>query len=639
MPETRTPRLALLLTAVLSSAMAIVPAHSDPVHRQAFFGDLHLHTSYSFDAWSMMGTKTAPDEAYRFAKGQTIDYQGKKVKRDHPLDFMAVTDHSEYLGVFRTLDDPNSEFSRTKEGQEIRKTPFKGMLFIVHGLSTNNKLRRIDDERRLSADAWKSEIAAANGNYEPGKFTTFIAYEWTSAPQSRYNLHRNVIFSGDHAPFPFSSDDSQRPEDLWAYEETVRSSGEDVIDIPHNANASGGLMFDWVDSDGRPIDQAYAQRRISNEPLTEIYQNKGNSETYPELSSADEFSNFEIMDHLLLGTVKSDPNGSYVRQAEGRGLIIQQKIGINPYKLGFVAATDFHNGLSTSSENAYAGFVFGIDPNTTFPGTEEAKKVLTPQPPWKFGDSDDIGQSGSPGTRRGVKFPPKPFNPGKFTDPTTFGSGGLTGVWAEENTRPSIFAAFRRKETFATSGPRMKIRFFGSWDYRPNLLQNADWVASAYRNGVPMGGDLPSQSSSQKAPQFVVWALKDPDGANLDRVQIIKVWADGGNYQEKVFDVALSGGRKVDPSTGHAPPVGNTVDLKAATYKNSIGATQLAAVWEDPEFDASKPAVYYARALEIPTPRWTTLLAVKRHLPLPDNGRPTLQERAWASPIWYTPAK
>jgi hypothetical protein len=631
--------LALIGAASAVAQPAVYTSSVPPEKRLALFGDLHLHTSYSFDAWTIFGTRTTPDDAYRFAKGETIDYQGTKVKRDHPLDFMAITDHSEYLGVFRTLDDPNSEFAQSPQGQAILKDHSKGLWFIVQGMAKTTKLPRIDDERHLSEDAWQKEIEAANRNNDPGKFTTFIAYEWTSMPQARYNLHRNVIFNGDHAPFPFSSDDSQRPEDLWTYEEAVRASGEDVIDIPHNANASGGLMFDWVDSDGRPIDQAYAQRRISNEPLTEIYQNKGNSETLPELSSADEFSNFEIMDNLLLGTVKSDPNGSYVRQAEGRGLILQQKTGTNPYKLGFVAATDFHNGLSTSSENAFAGQLFGIDPDTTLPSAAAAKKVLTPQPALSLPDADEIGQGAGSEVRPTVKFPPKPFNPGKLTDPTTYGSGGLTGVWTEENTRPSIFAAFRRKETFATSGPRMRIRFFGSWNYQPDLLRQADWVASAYQNGVPMGGDLPAQSSLPRAPRFVVWALKDPDGANLDRVQIIKVWADGDNYQEKVFDVALSGDRKIDPSTGHAPPVGNTVDLKTATYTNTIGATQLGAVWEDPEFDPSKPAVYYARALEIPTPRWTTLLAVKRHLPLPDNGRATLQERAWASPIWYTPSQ
>jgi hypothetical protein len=532
----------------------------------------------------------------------------------------------------RQLDDPNSSFSQSEPGKAIKKNPMKGFMSIFKGNGGSTKVSNVDVSP-IMRDAWQREMDAANANYAPGKFTTFIAYEWTSMPMGRYNLHRNVIFSGDRAPYPFTSRDSQRPDDLWSYLETVRGKGEDVIAIPHNGNASGGLMFDWVNSDGKPIDEFYAQRRISNEPLTEIYQNKGNSETMPELSSADEFSNFEIMDNLLLGPVKSDPHGSYVRDAEGRGLVIQAKTGVNPYKLGFVAASDFHNGLSTSAESAFAGFVFGVDPNITLPDADAAKKVLTPQPAQMLNDPDAAETSNTPTP----VIPKLPFEPGKFTDPTLFGSAGLTGVWAEENNRASIFAAFRRKETFATSGTRLRIRFFGSWNYAHDLTERPDWIQAAYATGVPMGGDLPAAAATHKAPEFAVWAIKDPNGANLDRIQIIKLWSTKDGYKEKVFDVALSNGRKVDPRTGHAPPVGNTVNLNAASYDNSIGATSLSATWTDPEFDASKAAVYYARALEIPTPRWTTILAVKRHLPIPDNGRATLQERAWASPIWYTP--
>ena len=615
------------------SALAESVGANDPANRHAFFGDLHLHTSYSFDAWAF-GTKTTPDEAYRFAKGKTIDYLGKQIRRpDGPLDFMAVTDHSEYIGVLRDADDPNSALSKTPAGQQFRKNPWQGFLAVYHAFSRPGGIGGFDAAASLKG-AWERYVKAANDNYEPGKFTTFIGYEWSSMPQGRYNLHRNVIFSGDRAPSPFSSLDSQRPEDLWTYLERVRATGSDVIAIPHNANASGGLMFDWVNSDAKPIDEAYAQRRISNEPLTEIYQTKGSSETVPELSAADEFSNFEVMDKLLIAPVKSAAHGSYVREAEGRGLVLQEKLGVNPYKLGFVGGSDIHNGLSTSAENSFAGGFKGNDPDVTLPERDEARKSLEPQPPLSLGDNDGQLTTAMQPT---VKIPNLPYNPDKFTDPTMFGSAGLTGVWAEENTRPSIFAALRRKETFATSGTRMRIRFFGSWNYRRSLAADQNWVDAAYRQGVPMGSDLPARPGDAHAPSFVVWATKDPNGANLDRVQIIKVWSENGDYHEKIFDVALSGGRKVDPTTGHAPPVGNTVDLNTATYKNSIGAVQLAAYWQDPEFDPAKPAVYYSRALEIPTPRWTTYLAVKRHLPLPDNGRATLQERAWASPIWYTP--
>ncbi|MEI9930198.1 MAG: DUF3604 domain-containing protein [Rhizomicrobium sp.] len=616
----------------LCAASTALAQGSDPAKRQAWFGDLHLHTSFSFDAWALMGTKITPDEAYRFAKGETIPYLGKQVHReDPPLDFLAITDHSEYMGVMRQLDDPNSAFAQTEVGKKIKASPITGFISIFRNTSGSRQIGDFDSTPVMH-DAWQREIDAANSNYQPGKFTTFIAYEWTSMPKGRYNLHRNVIFSGDHAPYPFTSRDSQRPDDLWSYLEKNRAEGEDVIAIPHNANASGGLMFDWVNSDGKPIDENYATRRITNEPVTEIYQNKGGSETIPVLSSADEFSNFEVMDNLLLGSVKSDPNGSYVRQAEGRGLVIQQKVGVNPYKLGFVGASDFHNGLSTAAENAFAGFVFGVDPNVTVPDAEAAKKMLTPQPALRLDDPDAAEASNIPTP----VIPDIPFNPGKFTDPTTFGSAGLTGAWAENNTRESIFAAFRRKETFATSGTRMRIRFFGGWGYDAGLTKQKDWVAKAYEKGVPMGADLPA-ASAKHAPSFAVWAVKDPNGANLDRVQIIKLWTEGDGFKEKVFDVALSGGRKVDPKTGHAVPVGNTVDLNTATYKNTIGATELSATWKDPEFDPSKPAVYYARALEIPTPRWTTILAVKDHLPIPNNGRAILQERAWASPIWFTP--
>lgn len=620
-----------LLAGAAVLALATAAQGADPAQRKAYFGDLHLHTSFSFDAWALMGTKITPDDAYRFAQGETVPYLGKEVHRvDAPLDFLAVTDHSEYLGVMRQLDDPSSSFAQSEAGKKIKADPRSGFLSIFHA---NGGARQIGDfdGTPVMKDAWQREIEAANANYHPGKFTTFIAYEWTSMPKGRYNLHRNVIFSGDTAPNPFTSRDSQRPDDLWAYLEENRAQGEDVIAIPHNANASGGLMFDWVNSDGKPIDEFYAQRRITNEPVTEIYQNKGGSETMPLLSSADEFSNFEVMDNLLLGPVKSDPHGSYVRDAEGRGLVIQDKIGVNPYKLGFVGASDFHNGLSTGTENAFAGFVFGVDPNVTLPDAEAAKKVLELQPAQMLGDPDAAEASNIPT----ITMPNLPFEPGKFTDPTLFGSAGFTGAWADENTRPAIFAAFRRKETFATSGTRIRIRFFGGWNYASGLTSAKDWVSKAYGQGVPMGGDLPARAGGNKAPSFAVWAIKDPNAANLDRLQIIKLWTEGGEYKEKVFDVAASNGRKI--VAGHTTPVGNTVDLATATYKNSIGATELKATWKDPEFDPSKPAVYYARVLEIPTPRWTTILAVKRHLQIPDNGRAILQERAWASPIWYTP--
>jgi hypothetical protein len=381
-------------------------------------------------------------------------------------------------------------------------------------------------------------------------------------------------------------------------------------------------MYDWNMSDGRPIDQAYAERRMRNEPLSEIVQNKGQSETAPELSPNDEFANFEIYDTLLTQRdVKGKVNGSYIRQAFGRGLVIQQKTGGNPFKFGLAGASDYHNGISTSDEKAFAGSPGGIDPNVNVPTGDAAKKLLGIIQTRSLID-DQAARTGKPPA---------------INNPMQGGSSGLTGVWAEQNTRESIFAALKRKETFATSGPRIRVRFFGGWDFSPATLRKTDWTKQAYRTGAPMGSDLPFRAAGASAPSFILQAVKDPDGANLDRLQIVKVWVENGQNKEKIFDVALSGGRKTDPRTGKAPAVGSTVDLTTATYKNTIGAATLQTVWRDPEFDAAKPAVYYLRALEIPTPRWTTYIAAKNGLPLPTSSPATVQERAYSSPIWFTP--
>jgi hypothetical protein len=595
---------------VLSAVAAQTALAAEPADRKPYFGDLHLHTSYSFDAYVLFSSRVTPEQALRFAKGESIPFLDKTVRRAEPLDFMAVTDHSENIGVFRDLDDPNSEFSKSPLGEEVRKNGMAGFWKVV-GLMTSGKPLPGFDPKPLSRSAWQHEIDAANSQYEPGKFTTFIGYEWSSMPDGKYNLHRNVIFRGDKAPYPFSSLDSKRPEDLWTWLEAQRKQGIEALAISHNANASGGLMFGQNGSDSKPIDEAYALRRVLNEPLNEVSQGKGSSETHPALSPSDEFAGFEIFDKLLIGDVHSEVHGSYAREALGVGLQLQNEVGANPYRFGFVGGSDFHDGLSTGREDAYGGNVNGIDPGTTLPTKE------------------DIQTAFSGNALEGAHF-----------DSIKTGSGNLTGVWADQNTREGIYDAFRRKETFATSGPRIKVRFFGGWDYKSDLLKSASWTKQGYAQGVPMGSDLPAKTASSKAPKFVVWALKDPNGANLDRAQVVKVWlGKDGKYAEKVFDVALSNGRKVDAKTGNVPAVGNTVDVKTATFTNSIGATELGALWQDPEFDASTAAVYYLRAIEIPTPRWSTILAVKRGLPLPSEVQPTLQERAWSSPIWYTPPK
>ena len=592
----------------------IVSRTSYDPDRTAFFGDLHLHTSYSFDAYMTFGARVNPDEAYRFARGEAVLLNGVEVRRDRPLDFAAVTDHSEYLGTLRELEDPSSAFSKSDLGARLRAGDpnASGEVWTAWG-QHRSRLPGFDPAIPLKS-AWAKEIEAANKNYRPGAFTTFIAYEWTShiglengmGSKGASNLHRNVFFKGDRAPLPFTALDSVRPEDLWKYLESNRQRGMEAIAIPHNGNASNGLMYDWVDSDGRAIDKVYAARRSLNEPLSEIGQVKGQSETHPALSPNDEFANFELDDFTARPGETRKQSGSYIRDAYGRGLVIARGTGSNPYKFGVNGGTDIHNGISTSAENAIMTQSHGgIDPSRR-QFTEQFRKFLANAP------SDSALRSGS---------------------------GNLTGVWAEQNTRDSLFAAFRRKETFATSGTWLKIRFFGGWNFGSSLLRNRQWVKTAYKQGVPMGSDLPSAPPSERAPTFVISAAKDPDGANLDRVQVIKVWLDKGGPHQKLFDVALSGSRKVDPKTGKAPPVGNTVDLKTARYSNSIGAAELKVLWRDPEFDPSQPALYYVRVLEIPTPRWTTIQSVRTGLPLPKHIPATIQERGWSSPIWYTPAE
>jgi hypothetical protein len=630
-------KFSVLVCAALSVGNIVLAADAAPSstiaaeQRRVFFGELHLHTALSLDAWTF-GTKLLPNDAYRFGRGETVMVPAVQVaheqgitsgadvpaKRAWPLDFMAVTEHSEGIGTLLPLDNPNSAFSQSEIGKQILANPDALPAMVYHGKAGKGApLPPQLTDPEMMRQAWDMIVKAANDNYEPGKFTTFIAYEWSSTPNAN-NIHRNVIFGGDHAPLPFTSDQSTRPEDLWTYLEGVRAQGIDVIAIPHNGNASGGLMYDWNDSDGKPIDEAYAQRRALNEPLTEIVQNKGQSDTHPQLSPNDEFANFEIYDHLLATAIlKSKPAGSYVRDAFGRGLVIQAKTGANPYKYGLVGGTDIHNALSTQAEDAFAGGEYGIDPKTMLPQADAAAAIVTP----KIKEGTEKSKAFEAQRRSLVEL----------------SSGGLTGVWAEENTRESIFAALKRKETFATSGTRIRLRMFGSWTLDAKAIKSNDWVAQAYAHGAPMGSDLPAHPEKAAAPSFILQAMKDPDGANLDRIQIIKVWLEGTEYKEKIFDAIVSSGRKIDPKTYQAPAVGNTVDLKKGTYTNTIGAAMLTTIWRDPEFNPASAAVYYARVLEIPTPRWSTLLAVKNNLEISSYVAPSIQERAWSSPIWYTP--
>ena len=578
--------------------------------KDCFFGDLHLHTTLSPDA-NFMGTTSLPEDSYKYAMGEEVDYLGNKIKRNAPLDFLAVTDHAEYLGAIAAIKDPKGAFVGTNIYKLLSSTDQKDIAKVYGEFMVgviNNKPDSIFNNEAAIKSAWQHIINAADTYNKPGKFTTLVGFEWTSMPPNSnkhsQNLHRCVIFKGNKVPDkPFSAFDSDDPENLWVYLENARKSGDDVIAIPHNGNLSNGLMFDTKTLSGKPLTKQYAIARMNNEPLTEIAQGKGQSETHPVLSPNDEFANYELVDMLLASTEKAKfKTGSYVRQAYGVGQELQAKLGVNPFKYGLEAGTDYHSGFSSTEENNYHG---------------------------SHSSQDDIEKNYASILSATESIGGEP--------PTKISAGGLTGVWAESNTRASIFDALKRKECFGTSGNRIKVRLFAGWNYTNDIIKQNDWVKQAYASGVPMGADLPANSNSSK-PKFLVQAVKDPDAGNLDRVQIIKVSTKNGKSTEKIYDVVWSGDRKKD-ANGKLAVVGNSVDIKTATYTNTIGAAELIGYWEDADFDPQAHVTYYARVIEIPTPRWTTYQAVKHHVPLSKTVPATIQERAWTSPVWYTPAK
>jgi Protein of unknown function (DUF3604) len=587
--------------AFLTLAFPVVA--QDKIERNVYFGQTHSHTSWSLDAYILGNHVTGPEEAYKFSMGMPIKHPaGFDVQLKRPLDFQGVTDHSEYMGMVRLANDPTSELSKQPIAQKLKVENAADInrvfQWLAGSLAKQEPIKELLDPK-VAGSVWKETIAIADKYYKPGKFTTFVAYEWTSAPNSR-NMHRNVFFKDSKKvpELPFTAIDSLYPNDLWDWMDAQRKSGNELLAISHNANLSDGIMFPIEeDYKGRPIDAAWAKQRTANEPLTEIIQIKGASETHPALSPNDEFADFQLMSFLLgRDNSSSRVDGSYVRQAYENGLAMQQARGYNPYKMGMVGASDSHNTVVSYTASNFFGQHGSIDadPKTRMKATVDS---------------------------------------GMATLQT--GTSGLGGVWAEENTRESIFAAMQRKETYGTSGVRIKVRLFGGWDFKSDVFQRKDWAATGYARGVPMGGDLPAPSA--KAPSFIVWAVKDPDDANLDRVQVVKGWTKNGQIFEKVYDVAWSGKRKPDPITGKVPAVGSTVDIKNASYTNTIGAVELKTVWTDPAFDPNLDAFYYVRVLQIPTPRWSTYDA-KRLGIAPLSGVPaTLQERAWTSPIWYTP--
>jgi hypothetical protein len=576
--------------------------------KNVYFGEQHLHSEMSPDAYAV-GVRQKMEDAYRWGMGEeiTLSTTGEKIRKSTPYDFVALTDHAEYLGVFTQLADPKSPLASNALAKLINSSKLADknqaasevIASITAGVPKGPFLDFVSPE--IIRPNWKRHVDTANKYNDPGKFTTLIAFEWTSIPNSQ-NMHRNVFFRGDTGPvIPFSSFDSVDPEDLWTYLEIQRNMGLEAFAIPHNGNVSNGLMYAPTNYRGDPIDERYAKRRALNEPATEIVQTKGSSDTHPSLSPNDEFADFEQFPNLIGTSRVSKIKNGYIRQALTDGLIHEAKLGTNPFKFGIVSGADVHSGYSGNEEFNWHG-AHGTTDDTP-------KKRLDPKP-------NASGESGS-----------------------VVGSAGATGVWAEENTRAAIFDAIKSRETFGTSGPLIRLRFFGGWDYADGLIADPDFVEKAYAGGVPMGGDLPSKPRVAKAPTFAIWAVKDPESGNLDRVQVIKGWVEKGMPKERIYEVALSDDRKPDPKSGKVPPVGNTVDIKKASYTNDIGDSQLSAVWEDPDFDASQRAVYYVRVLEIPTPRWSTYDAKKLGVAPPKDVPATIQERAWSSPIWYTPAK
>jgi hypothetical protein len=605
----RTIIMVLAIAVVCSFAIGRVNAKAKPNPlRNVYFGEQHLHTAASPDAFAI-GTRGTWEDAYRYAMGEEVKLSttGKKIKKRTPYDFVAITDHAEYFGVMPRLVDPKdplskSDFAKKLLDKKAKMTdPTSAISIILHSILTSKPMPEYVKPKMLS-DNWKKYVDVANKFNKPGEFTTLIAYEWTSIPNGR-NMHRNVFFRNDTGPkVPFSAFDSYYPEDLWTYQEIQRNIGIENLAIPHNGNVSDGWMYSQNKFLAGPMDARYARRQQENEPLTEIIQTKGSSDTHPLLSPNDEFANFELFQNMINVGQPSQVKYGYIRQGLVEGMILEEKLGTNPFKYGIVSGADSHSAYSNNEE-------FGF--NGSHGATDD-----TPQKRLKPG----MSPAGEPAS--------------------VVGSAGATAVWAEENTRACIFDAMKRKETYGTSGTMIRLRFFGGWGYADNLTNDKDFVKKAYDGGVPMGGDLPAKPGHAKAPTFAVSAMKDPQSGNLDRIQIIKGFINKwGRTDEKIYDVALSDNRKPDPKTGKVPSVGNTVNIKKATYTNDIGDSQLSVVWTDPDFDPKQKALYYVRVLEIPTPRWTTYDAARNNLPLPTDVPATIQERAWSSPIWYTPTK
>ena len=588
-----------------------------------FFGDTHLHTSFSMDAGAF-GTRLSPRDAYRFARGEQImASSGQPVKLSRPLDFLVVADHSDNMGFFPDLFAGKPEVLAQPMGRKWYDMIQAGKgaeaaLDIIGNFAQGTFPKELMylPGTKAYRGAWQETIAAAEHYNEPGRFTAFIGYEWTSLDKGN-NLHRNVIFrdNGDKAsqvePFTvYPPHGSTNPIDLWKWMDAYeKKTGGNVLAIAHNGNLSNGTMFPIVEAFGKALDREYAEQRVKWERLYEATQMKGDGEAHPFLSPNDEFADYERWDKgnldASVAKTKEMLEFEYTRSALKNGLMLEAKLGVNPYKFGLIGSSDAHTGLASFEEDNFFG-------------------KTTPQEP----SAHRMAGTFMNNAKSGVKI----------MDWEVV-SSGYAAVWAEENTRASIWDAMQRRETYATTGSRMIVRFFGGWDFEASDAHNRMPAKVGYTKGVPMGGDL-SAAPQGKSPTFLVAALKDPIGGNLDRIQVIKGWlGKDGKLQERIYDVAVSDGRKIDADGRCRTAVGNTVDVPNATWSNTIGAVEFITVWKDPDFDPALRAFYYVRVIEIPTPRWTAYDAKYFGTkPLPGT-RMTTQERAYTSPIWYTPGQ
>ena len=628
--------------------------------RNPYYGDLHVHTKYSFDAY-VFGVTASPDDAYRYAKGEGVKHPlGYEMKLREPLDFYAVTDHGFYMGMIQAYADTSTDISQnefaepfhnlnrldnlTVESAGERSNIFSSVLgatiiqpypdwhpkLLKAYLTRNTQSALQSFDYDIHKSAWADVARSANEHNDPGYFTTFIGYEFTTSTDIEGgNLHRNVIFNSSKASIrPWTRIDSINPEDLWTWQDKLRDKGVDTIAIPHNSNGSNGQMFEMESFKGNALDIEYAKKRMRNEPLVEITQVKGTSDTHPLLSPDDEWADFEIMD-VRVGSrppTYSKPSGSYVREAYLNGLTLEFTKQGNPYKFGLIGSTDTHVVAASLDESNFWSKVGLLDGDPENRGSVPLKEENVER-------LDEYMRAFNQPVSR-VSLEQGEYANTGFTQ---WSASGLAAAWAEENTRESIFNAFRRKETFATTGTRIAVRFFGGYNLSSIDLNSESLVSEAYQKGVTMGSDL--LHNENKIPEFLVWAQRDKNGAPLQRIQIIKGWIDNnsGRPKEKVFDVACSDGMQPDPITNRCPDNGARVNINDCSISTNVGSSELKTVWKDPEFAPDDKTFYYVRVLENPTCRWSTWDAIKAGYKPREGLHETIQERAWSSPIWYIP--